>query len=260
MLSVNPNLTRLQVKQYIETTADKIKSVTTYTYSNVAEQLNGTWNNEVGHGRVNAHAAVCAALPVLSSSLISVSGAGMTVTQSGLNLAVVYNGSFISSTPNSQGILQAEWGSNSSSVTISQSGITATAFPANGCVGSVASLRVRVRNCAGWSGWVNFTVNVCNSSGFRFLYSPNPTSDVLDITAEPTEENKNLTIATSIDFEAKLIDADGKAVREAKNLNKERKLTFDVKGLKEGTYFLHIAHGKEIEKHQIVVGKAVIGN
>lgn len=120
---------------------------------------------------------------------------------------------------------------------------------------------VRVQNCTGsWSGWVNFNVNVCSGSGFRFTYGPNPTSDKLDITAEPTEENKNLSIAATIDFEAKLIDADGKAVREAKNLNKERKLTFDVKGLKDGIYFLHIAHGKEIEKYQIVVGKTVVGN
>jgi hypothetical protein len=84
---------------------------------------------------------------------------------------------------------------------------------------------------------------------------------VLDITAVPTEENKHLTI----DFEVKLIDRDGKIVKEGKNINKEKKITLDVKGLKEGTYFLHIAYGKEagaaaIEKHQIVVSKSASNN
>lgn len=190
-----------------------------------------------------------------SSSLLSASGAGMTVTSSGLALASIYNGSLITSTPNSQVILQAEWGSNSSSVYVSQSGVTATAYPSAGCVGGVASLRVRVRNCAGWSGWYFFNVNICSSSGFSFIYSPNPTSDVLDITAVPTEDNKDFKVASSIDFEAKLLDGDGKVAREGKNLSKEKKITLDVKGLKEGTYFLHIAHGKEVEKYQILVGK-----
>ncbi len=56
------------------------------------------------------------------------------------------------------------------------------------------------------------------------------------------------------------MDKDGRVVREGKNLNKEKKITLDVKGLKEGTYFLHIAHGKEVEKHQIVVNKSASTN
>jgi subtilisin family serine protease len=271
ILSIRPCLTQAQARQILESNVDKIRSGTLYNYTaNVAGQPNGTWNNEVGYGRVNAQQALIAAqgytnTTVLNSSLISVSGQGMTVCTSGLSLALIYNGSNLSSSnpPLPFGILEVEWAPTSGNVYVvrnqSNGGVTATAY-ANSPTGGTVQLRVRVRNCAGWSNWYFFNVNVCSSSGFRFLYSPNPTSDVLDITAEPTEENKNLAIASSIDFEAKLIDADGKAVREAKNLNKERKLTFDVKGLKEGTYFLHIAHGKEIEKHQIVVGKAVIGN
>ncbi|WP_177217415.1 T9SS type A sorting domain-containing protein [Thermoflexibacter ruber] len=182
-------------------------------------------------------------------------------TGSGINLAVIYNGSFISSTPNSQNIDQVEWQSLSSSVYVSQSGITATAYLSNGCVGGIANMRVRVRNICGlWSDWRMFTVNVCSNSGFRFVYSPNPTSDILDITAVPTEENKNLTIAAKVDFEAKLLDQDGKVVREGKNQNKEKKISFDVKGLKEGTYYLHILYGKEIEKHQIIISKSASTN
>lgn len=190
------------------------------------------------------------------ASLLSVSGQGMTVTTSGLALAPIYNGSLISSTPNSQNINQVEWQSLSSSIYVSQSGITATAYLTNGCVGGVANMRVRVRNvCGFWSDWRVFTINVCSFSGFRFVYSPNPTSEVLTITAVPTEENKNLTIVPEIDFEVKLLDQDGKIVREGKNQDKEKKISFDIKGLKEGAYYLHISHGKEIEKYQILVKK-----
>jgi hypothetical protein len=197
-----------------------------------------------------------------SSSLISVSGAGMTVTQSGLNLAAIYNNAFISSSSNSENIVAVQWQSSSSSVYVVTSGTTATAYPTNGCVGGTATLLVRVSRCSSnnWSGWRTFTVNVCSGSGFRFAFGPNPTSSTLEVKAEPTEENKDFKIAKDIDFEVKLLDKDGKAVREGKNQNKEKKLTFDVKGLKEGTYYLHIAYGKEVEKHQIVVGKSAIGN
>ncbi len=168
-----------------------------------------------------------------TSSLLSLSGAGMTVTQGGLSLAAIYNGAFISFVPNSQLIDGVQYQAGSSSIYLSTSGLTATAYPTNGCVGGTATILVRVKNCTGnWSSWKSFTVNVCSSSGFRFAYSPNPTSDNLDVTAIPTED-----------------------AREGKNLNKEKKITLDVKGLKAGTYFLHIVSGKKVEKHQIVVSK-----
>ncbi|SFF40609.1 T9SS type A sorting domain-containing protein [Thermoflexibacter ruber] len=199
-----------------------------------------------------------------SSSLISVSGQGMTVCSAGLNLGLIYNGVNLSanvSYPLPFGITQIEWAPTSGNVYIVgnqiNGGVTATAY-ANSLSGLPAQLRVRIRNCAGWSEWYVFYVNVC--SGFRFIYSPNPTSEVLTITAVPTEENKDFTIATEIDFEAKLLDQDGKVVREGKNQNKENKLSFDVKGLKEGTYYLHILHGKELEKHQIIISKSVSTN
>lgn len=188
----------------------------------------------------------------------------MTVCTSGLSLALIYNGSNLSSSnpPLPFGILEVEWAPTSGNVYVvrnqANGGVTATTY-ASSPIGGSAQLRVSVRNCAGWSNWYFFNVSVC-SSGFRFAYSPNPTSDKLDITAIPTDDNKDFKIATSIDFEVKLIDDNGKAVKEAKNLNKETKLTLDVKDLKEGVYFLHIAHGKEIEKYQIVIGKPATGN
>ncbi|MBO6080539.1 MAG: S8 family serine peptidase, partial [Bacteroidales bacterium] len=56
MLSVNPNLTGQQVKDIIEQTAQKLPN---YTFAPVSStHPNGTWNNEVGYGLVDAHKSV----------------------------------------------------------------------------------------------------------------------------------------------------------------------------------------------------------
>jgi subtilisin family serine protease len=66
ILSVNPNLTAQQARNVLETTCDKVGG---YTYqSNVSGQPNGTWSTDAGYGRINACAAVSAALSTLSIS------------------------------------------------------------------------------------------------------------------------------------------------------------------------------------------------
>ena len=57
ILSVNPNLTQKQVAHAIETTARKVGN---YDYALTPERENGTWNNEMGYGLVDAYAAVLA--------------------------------------------------------------------------------------------------------------------------------------------------------------------------------------------------------
>lgn len=59
MLSVNPDLTALEVNNIIESTARKIGG---YNYSKVNGRNNGTWNIEMGYGLVDAYAAVQEAL------------------------------------------------------------------------------------------------------------------------------------------------------------------------------------------------------
>lgn len=61
MLSVNPELTSIQVKNIIEQTAKKIGN---YSYNNSSAHPNGPWNNQVGYGLVDAYAAVRASLDV----------------------------------------------------------------------------------------------------------------------------------------------------------------------------------------------------
>ena len=57
MLSINPYLTAQQVSDIIEKTAQKIRT-DTYSYTNHSNRPNGTWNNEMGYGLVDAYAAV----------------------------------------------------------------------------------------------------------------------------------------------------------------------------------------------------------
>ena len=67
ILSVNPNLTFQQVNDIIENTAQKIGN---YNYGNAANRPNGTWNNEMGYGLVDAYASVQQA----QQSLVSITG------------------------------------------------------------------------------------------------------------------------------------------------------------------------------------------
>ena len=55
ILSVNPYLSQKEVHDIIERTATKLPN---YDFSNISGHSNGTWNNEVGYGMVNAIAAM----------------------------------------------------------------------------------------------------------------------------------------------------------------------------------------------------------
>lgn len=55
ILSVNPDLTVKQVADIIEQTAQKVGG---YNYQNTYTRPNGTWNNEVGYGLVDAYKAL----------------------------------------------------------------------------------------------------------------------------------------------------------------------------------------------------------
>ena len=61
ILSVNPNLTGQQVRDIIESTAQKVGG---YNYQITSGRPNGTWHEEMGYGLVDASAAVTCAMPV----------------------------------------------------------------------------------------------------------------------------------------------------------------------------------------------------
>jgi subtilisin family serine protease len=61
ILSANPTLTLAEARNVIESTTDKITGTTPstiYNYTTNPNQPNGTWNQEVGYGRINAFRAV----------------------------------------------------------------------------------------------------------------------------------------------------------------------------------------------------------
>lgn len=95
ILSVNPTLTVQQVNDIIESTAQKVGN---YNYQTTSGRPNGTWNNEMGYGLIDAYAAVA------SATCVTVSFTNQTVTSnrsvSGCNVNVqnvsVQNGAMLS--------------------------------------------------------------------------------------------------------------------------------------------------------------------
>jgi Subtilase family len=60
LFSLRPSLTSVEARYLIESSCDKI-SPNLYGYANVGTKPSGSWNNEVGYGRVNAERALLAA-------------------------------------------------------------------------------------------------------------------------------------------------------------------------------------------------------
>ena len=61
ILSVNPDLTNVQVNDIIERTARKVGG---YNYQTTVGRSNGTWNNQMGYGLVDAYSAVLEAISI----------------------------------------------------------------------------------------------------------------------------------------------------------------------------------------------------
>ena len=60
VLSVDSTLTGQQVRDIIESTAQKVGG---YAYESISGRPNGTWHEQMGYGLVDAYAAVLAACP-----------------------------------------------------------------------------------------------------------------------------------------------------------------------------------------------------
>ena len=87
ILSANTLLTVNEVRNILEGTADKIPG---YTFNMVPLQPNGTWNPDLGYGRVNAFNAVQAAQSgIFCNVRIIASGATRLCTGQSVNLSVV---------------------------------------------------------------------------------------------------------------------------------------------------------------------------
>ena len=76
VLSANGSLTETQARAAIESTADKVGG---YSYSSVGGQPNGTWSSDLGHGRINAEAAVAS----VSSNTVNDAGITSVISPTG---------------------------------------------------------------------------------------------------------------------------------------------------------------------------------
>jgi subtilisin family serine protease len=79
ILSINSNLSRVQVQNIIESTAQKVGG---YTYLTTSGRTNGTWNNQMGYGLVDAYGAVVAAAggPISGSSSVCTLGTTFSIS------------------------------------------------------------------------------------------------------------------------------------------------------------------------------------
>ena len=86
----------------------------------------------------------------------------------------------------------------------------------------------------------------------EIIAHPNPVSDILtiDFTQLETFEARTDVRASEV-FNVRLLNAHGMIVRQQRT--QVATIQFDVSNLPEGTYYLHIEHNGEIEKHQIIV-------
>jgi len=69
VLSANPSLTGQEVKDLLMNTAQKTRA-DSYQYDSIPTRPNGTWNNRMGHGLVDAHAALLSALEPCTTDLV----------------------------------------------------------------------------------------------------------------------------------------------------------------------------------------------
>ena len=66
MLSVDPNLTQAQVREAMKSGCTKLSG---YVFSSNSSHPGGTWNDQVGHGLVNAYAALIAVTSNVTSGI-----------------------------------------------------------------------------------------------------------------------------------------------------------------------------------------------
>jgi hypothetical protein len=89
VLSVNPNLTRTDVQRILELGSNRVGK---YCYNWTSAHPNGPWNNEMGHGRLNAYNAVQLARPGVTISNPVYDVPSQTTTQVSNNLGIIFTG------------------------------------------------------------------------------------------------------------------------------------------------------------------------
>lgn len=149
------------------------------------------------------------------------------------------------------------WVTNSQSGTVSKtfSGKTATVTLSSG---SSINFTANANNTCGST---STSFSCYNYSSYSMVASPNPASQTLtikaalvDVTANVATLNANeklLTIADINSIPISLIDKNGRVVSSGKLTNEG--ITFSLDKIPNGTYFLHIAEGKDLIEKKIFI-------
>lgn len=248
ILSVNPNLTAEEVNNIIESTAQKIG---TYNYTNTSGRPNGTWNNEMGYGLIDAYAAVqmaqqtaCTEKPQITVELEPMGTNYVAVHMVGTNGADI----------NSQCITSTTWQK------ISSSGGCYASFGGSGFDG------LGHGNCNSWSVYVKITAT--NSNGTTTIYrtitppAPDPCDEPYRIerTAgyhtyriiDPCISSRTSSLSTKPDSRNNknqkiwVYDHYGNLVFSTNEAE------FDLSHLKKGIYFIKAYINGKIITHKII--------
>ena len=76
ILSINPNFSQIEVRRILESSTDKLPG---YNYFNSPVHPNGSWNNKIGYGRVNAMQAIYNCFIISGPSPVCISNSTFTL-------------------------------------------------------------------------------------------------------------------------------------------------------------------------------------
>lgn len=119
-------------------------------------------------------------------------------------------------------------------------------------------IRIRAQNACGWSDWTDwasYRVNISGSSGFAFMYYPNPAADELNISYGSFDKQSAAAAKSEQSdgpFRVRLFNNKSQVLTEV-NSRKGEAIRIDTKDIPDGTYFLHLIKGKETEKKQVII-------
>ncbi|MDR2234018.1 MAG: trypsin-like serine protease [Tannerella sp.] len=118
-------------------------------------------------------------------------------------------------------------------------------------VAGSSRLSLRASNSCGYSPWQYLYINAGGS--LYVTYYPNPVSDVLNIEVKTKDAVSARSIAAA-SYDIRLYDGQGTQLRQTVTKG-ESNTQFDVSGLPNGTYYLHVYDGVNAkpEMYQIIV-------
>ena len=183
MLSVNPNLTSIQVKNIIEQTAQKLYSFQFEPVSST--HPNGTWNEKIGYGLVDAHKAVVYAY-MYGHDEITLSVGNPIVCNSFICSCNIYHPE----------LFTYEWTCSSNLSIMEQNGTQATIIPLSSGYGTIT---IKVLSY----GRVMYTksITVDLTTAFSTLLQP-VSSTPITITNSTQWSNDNLLLHTLLTIDS----------------------------------------------------------